>query len=87
MEWISVEDKLPNHSERILLLIEMPQYDARFPETGYYIINHGYSYIRSDGVVQKPFQRACGDETCMFDKEDDDYFDVTHWMPLPEPPK
>jgi len=85
-EWISVDDRLPSHSERILLLIESPNIEEKIPETGYYILNHGHSRIRHDGSTQKPFQRANGDETCMFDKDDYEYFIVTHWMPLPEQP-
>lgn len=84
--WVSVDDELPIHSERLRLFIVMPNIGLSFEETGYYVINHGHSKIRADGVSQKPFQRANGDETCMFDKEDSEYFIVTHFCNT-SPPK
>ena len=86
-EWFSVSDRLPETDERILLLIEMPNYEMRIPETGYYLLRHGHTYIDIDGNTRKPFCRADGDDDTLYSKDDDEYFFVTHWQPLPQPPK
>ena len=59
MEWISVEDKLPEDGQKVLF--------SRFNEKGVY----------------------CGDYLFNrgFASQGRDYYYITHWMPLPEPPK
>lgn len=65
MEWISVEDRLPQNFEHVLAYAieneDFPFLDARFFEASHY--NGRWT--------------ECVD-TCLID--------VTHWMPLPEPP-
>ena len=71
MEWISVEDRLPAHGDRILItdgeLMATIDIDMKFMGDGVYLDAfgfHGYEF------------------ECSMEWED-----VTHWMPLPEPPR
>lgn len=60
MEWISVEDGLPNKHEKILI----------------------YSEEGSMWVI--PYNGSPSD---LWQDEYNDSGDVTHWQPLPSPPK
>jgi hypothetical protein len=67
MEWISVKDKLPACSKRVLC----------FTKYGWTVVD---SYSHSVGPHDNP--------THWFDGSDEEYnVDVTHWMPLPNPPE
>lgn len=62
--WISVDDRLPEDEERILIFValeghESVQLDTCYEDGGYIHLDSGYAF---------------GAE-------------VTHWMPLPEPPE
>lgn len=80
-EWISVKEKLPKHRKHVLCVIESLCEYYNFEEGSEYdsigaIMCEGY-YDRQRGKWFK----------CT---EPDIYFSckgVTHWMPLPEPPK
>ena len=72
MEWISVDDRLPDYDERVIL-------------------NGTYSFTK--GHVEKFVSERCRKQT---DSSGEVYrqnmtcigdVSVTHWMPLPEPPK
>ena len=70
-EWISVEDRLPNSDEKVL---------------AYYGYNHG------DGVSDQRFIGVLDyyafDEKPHFQHTNAGFgLTVTHWMPLPPPPK
>jgi len=86
MEWISVEDRLPANEDKILLFVEFPNAGSQTVDCGWYITTHGLTtYIH--GHPRKPFQMSNGDEDNFYDKDDHDYFIVTHWSKLPEKPE
>ena len=58
MNWISVDDRLPNPGQEVLVYL---------PEMIETTIYHGSKW-------DEPWDTMHGDE-------------ITHWMPLPEPPK
>lgn len=87
MEWISVKDRLPNFEESILFTnggwICAGQYNEK---TG-----NVYFHLSNTNVIQI-MNSEINTETCGFLCEwnpwgNIDTEDVTHWMPLPEPPK
>ena len=66
-KWISIEDKLPEKNNEVL-------------------ITDGYSVW--GGFSREYSQNEEG--WCWFDNSEEGYFntdEITHWMPLPEPPK
>ena len=69
-EWISVEDKLPNPLENVLVYSPMDV----FP----YLITSGFCGITGSGTYW-----YCGGHGKVNIKDNV----ITHWMPLPEPPK
>ena len=77
-KWISVEDKLPNG----WVLID-PDTDYREPET-YIVFVEGAMFPTTayfiDGEFVSPCEVDCV-RNCGFVNR------ITHWMPLPEPPK
>ena len=77
MEWISVKDRLPEDDQHVLV------YHAEdFHITvGYFESDYVQYYIESDG---SKFYTDDGWETEISWAPKGD---VTHWMPLPEPPK
>ena len=70
-EWISVEDKLPDTKECVLVA------------DWYSGVNYGMvkAYYNSAWFIDKDSVDVYGDASV------DLGFDPTHWMPLPEPPK
>lgn len=64
MEWISVNDKLPNKTGWCVCLMK----DFDVPMTHYWI-NEGKNFNMDDSGRWEELD------------------DVTHWMPLPQPPK
>ena len=80
MKWISVKDRLPKNKRRVLIFV---------PENNVY----GYDHER-ECVNVAVFDRGVDD--CWNNKKPYDWKDshktyfgqeVTHWMPLPKPPK
>lgn len=71
--WISVKDSLPPNDNDVLAYVE---YD-NFPITAYHrggIWHAGYQvqdYFKSDGCIDSALHK----------------YNVTHWQPLPSPPK
>lgn len=73
MEWISVKDKLPKIDKKQL------------PPCSEDVIAFDGKYVRVGALF-----KSCGNLTwCYLDDNDHSYSfdDVTHWMPLPEPPE
>ena len=62
MEWISVEDKLPEEYQQVLAY-----YYGDVYVLAYY--DGGFKDFDEQGYPDEPFE------------------DISHWMPLPEPPK
>ena len=63
MEWISIEDSLPEKGRDVLV------------------------YSRSWGIVRDRYDMTLPNGTVIFNGTRQEYReDVTHWMPLPDPP-
>ena len=79
MEWISVEDELPRKSNSEITETVLLWYvgKSKSPYTlGYGVMNDGVNYpftIHTWHYDDEGANAICGE--------------VTHWMPLPEPPK
>lgn len=98
MEWISVEERLPDTSDEegctsVYVLVT----DGKYIEIGQYIFKP-----RSYGcAVDDDWQKAtCGPQPHWHPDEDGscfkdgdkcfgsiEIFDITHWMPFPKPPR
>ena len=74
MEWISVEDRMPEESTDKILLYGSPTCGACSPRKT--IVQGRYSSTYED---RTDLRFAFGEYDCSID--------VTHWMPMPEPPK
>lgn len=66
MEWISVEDRLPEFHEPLLFFAD----DKNGAMLGMFYRN-SHKFISYGRYTESTYYKA----------------DVTHWMPLPEPPK
>jgi hypothetical protein len=64
MEWINVNDRLPDNMERVIIRTRFRDTEKRNTTVGHYIKLTGYWMFISNL-----------------------YYKVTHWMPLPLPPK
>ena len=78
-EWISVEDRLPNADERVLVF-GVGIYDGFIGDTVIAItditdINPLFPSLKIEKEWRSPWQYFLTD------------YKITHWMPLPEPPK
>ena len=73
MEWIDIKDKLPEDDSKVLV------YESKFGKGEYSAISFGYYYggkwhwENSQSGVVEYYPNA-------------DYWDITHWMPLPDKP-
>ena len=74
MEWISVKDRLPEIG-----------HDKSYPDTSEHILMTNKKIIYY-GVYEKFRGGHCFIDYDGNDLEDDG-IKITHWMPLPEPPK
>ena len=79
-EWISVKDRLPELNEIVLAVLNEPNKRLNYPyeEKTLLLFRRGYKYITG---YEEKWERPFGAETRDYNDE------VTHWMPLPEPPK
>ena len=78
MEWIKIEDKFPNEDELVWLYSENTK--CIFLGSRVYLNNEGWFWSSIDSGTYVYKGLISGD--CSIDD-----LDVTHWMPLPEPPK
>ena len=74
MEWISVEDRLPEEDQKVIYYFEHTGVDIGF----YKRIKYPKEFIGSTGDVYG--NQFIGNAGFLTD-------DVTHWMPLPKNPK
>lgn len=74
-EWISVDDRLPKNGQEVFIAYVFPLQSGRiskhFHSASIYHIDDG------NGLVNRPH----------FENEGFHGMRVTHWMPLPQPPK
>lgn len=71
-EWISVKDRLPRYNETVLIYRPFMAEDIS--------VGNYYGYYGEDDEEWHEGWVCCG--TIVTDKDV-----ITHWMPLPEPPK
>ena len=76
MEWIKVEDRLPDLGVNVLAM------EKNHTEIGVYAL---CEMADDNNELCTPWCNCYGDVNG--DAEFDDEYVVTHWMPLPEPPK
>lgn len=77
MEWISVKDKTPDESVAVWAI----EKNHKSPLIMTYEYEDGWFWAIS---YDTPYYDG---KTWTADSEFDDEYNVTHWMPLPEPPK
>ena len=70
MEWINVEDRLPEMLQSVLISITNDMTDGSVSEAMHQM--DGEFLLRAELATRRVNARAC--------------VGVTHWMPLPEPP-
>ena len=79
MKWISVEDRLPTHSDSVFIWpqVDWDEVEGRF--TGEY---HSSKFKRGN----REHEAGWYAETTDGYRSYMEFINVTHWMPLPEPP-
>lgn len=78
VKWISVDERLPEDIDTYLVVVKY-KYD----------FEKDFSYA-TDVATYNPYENAYIDDCwCTFNDWDEgqQYLHITHWMPLPEPPK
>lgn len=75
MNWISVEDRLPREGEWVLMFLATLGSKGSHKATGVEVYRAGMYFKDDHGYDWLSAANICGCPT------------VTHWMPLPEPPK
>lgn len=97
-DWISVKDELPESGNHVLVCCEIRPSKKRYVCDGYYAAKHNIAahYVDDDSAYEYDEE---ADEYFLLEgwyeviKNWDEYSSiviadfVTHWMPLPEPPK
>lgn len=73
MKWISVEDESPKLETSVLLLVN------GCVTQGYLFEDCEFNEMSMENAYYLGFQNEFTDDVL-------EYIDVTHWMPLPEPP-
>ena len=76
MEWISVKDRLPALDETVLLFDYQEMWGDYNTDVRVGYLSEFTTRKNSDGIVNYP--EWGGTEFA---------FNITHWMPIPEPPK
>ncbi|MCK4826120.1 DUF551 domain-containing protein [bacterium] len=75
MEWISVEDRLPKSKQAVdVFCVDLWNKKKKRIINAKYTKTYGFDYTEDSGYPQD----AAGIENS---------YKVTHWMPLPAPPK
>lgn len=77
MEWISVEDRLPD--ENIFVLVSYLSYDDEYPCNDIAVIQNGQWHWHKGELYYDSETDECYTELVRVK--------ITHWMPLPEPPE
>lgn len=76
MEWINVNERLPEDDKEVLIYIKHADYPCQALYTdGYWVVSRQVRDTAKDGDMSQPSIPLWATK------------DITHWMPLPEPPK
>lgn len=81
-EWISVKDRLPELKEQVLVYGRATMQSIRLVQPA--VLKKNYSYAHNPFASEFEWE---GFDIIGHDGEVDDVVEVTHWMPLPNPPK
>lgn len=81
-QWISVKDRLPELEEQVLVYGRASMQSIRLVQPA--VLKKNYSYQYNPLAWEFEWE---GFDIIGHDGEVDDVLEVTHWMPLPEPPK
>jgi len=73
-KWISVKDRLPENNSRILAWSDGSLYDSFFMGDNFILL--GYSSHHKKQIMGN-----------LYMKKEFILRDISHWMPLPEPPE
>ena len=73
-EWIPVTERLPEND-----------YRKHWKERHYYLVRLQHGQMRTARYGYKKYDWWVDSHDCVLSKEQ--HTEVTHWMPLPEPPK
>jgi hypothetical protein len=95
MKWISIKDRVPKNNNRVIICSMSAINDYGYPynytdacEMGFYEDGKWYSDTKFDILEEKIMKIFTRKKMTPIDAEC--WFcapDVTHWMPLPKPPK
>ena len=77
MEWISVKDRLPEFDTPVMIIL-----GGSFHSKNIWLMLRDNDY---DGWLWSEHISGCINDKDNYEASDD--YAVTHWMPLPEPPK
>jgi hypothetical protein len=83
MEWISVEKELPIQKPENIPTMNWVLITCKYPPKPIAIgryNGHRWEFLETNEIWT--YGCICGDATYAFDLDE-----ITHWMPLPEPPK
>ena len=83
-EWISVKDRLPR-LDTVVLICYQSGYDGSAIYAFGGLVDDGDGWLW--GISHAGMGIYANDDAVASDVEADDDYQVTHWMPLPEPPK
>ena len=86
MEWISVKDRFPDDEQDVLIFTETVETYGKHKERKKIYHNIFYGYCDS-GTWLTSYCHGCEYIEKMNEKFPDEHITVTHWMPLPDPPK
>ncbi|AXX43177.1 DUF551 domain-containing protein [Acinetobacter baumannii] len=97
MEWISVDEQIPEPLRNVLVLVDASPVKNQNQMVAHFIPRLTEEYHGDDDWYDYDEERACGyvkegwyaNTAYIGDEYGSYYLDekVTHWMPLPEPPK
>lgn len=85
-DWISVKDRLPEEEQDVLMYTSEIEIYGRHKEKKH--LQHDiYRGYYEDGQWLTSYCYGCEYIYKMNEKYPNELIEVTHWMPLPEPPK
>jgi hypothetical protein len=79
-EWISVEDRLPEKDQCYVIVA----CEGGYVDKTFYSKNREFFWLRAAGSYSR---RKQGKASGYFQLSHEYGYKITHWMPLPEPPK